>query len=230
MLYLTLNQSCQNLINQQFPDDIMKIIYQYVIALNNKEKINDLFAVFNYDFEYERQTRLKNMKQLKDQYKNIDTNVKNHILKHIKNSGKKNSMIKEDYINKLCYTNHWYKWNDKFTALKSDKVKFYNVKTKKCVTFQQYKKIKEKFEEDYKNDILKHMEMFKEIYPQYNINGSTTIDVRRYDDLAVSNYGRTKIKSLYKSCKFQGVMLDYTFDYDSSGKYHYYSTYLVLSD
>ncbi len=228
MLYLTLNQSCQNLINQEFPDDIMKIIYQYVIALNNKEKINDLFDLFNYDYEYERQTRLKNMNQLKKEYSNTNKKVKNHIIKDIKNSGKKNSMIKEDYIKKICYINHWEKWNDKLINLRSDKIKFYNIETKKGITFQQYTKLKEKFEEDYKNDILKHMEMFKELYPQYNINSSTTIDVRRYDDLAVRNYGRRKVESLYKKCKFRGVMIDYDFDYDKNSKYHYYSSYLSL--
>jgi len=228
MLYLTLNQSCQNLINQEFPDDVMKIMYQYVIALNNKEKINDLFDLFNYDFEYERQTRLKNMIQLKKEYSNTSKKVKNHILKNIKNSGKKNSMIKEDYIKKICYINHWEKWNDKLINLRSDKIRFYNKKTKKGITFQQHTKIQEKLMDDYQNDILKHMEKFKELYPQYSMDFSTTIDVRKYDDFAVRNYGRRKVESLYGKCEFRGVMIDYDFDYDRTSKYHYYSSYLSL--
>ena len=54
MLYLTLNQAFMNVINNDLPNEIMKIIYQYVIALNNKKKINNLFNIFTYDYNYEK--------------------------------------------------------------------------------------------------------------------------------------------------------------------------------
>ena len=224
MLYLTLNQAFKNQVNIYVPDEVMKIIYQYVISLNNKIKINNLFDIFNYDYNYEQRIKQKSVKQLKDQYKNLNGHLKQYTLKCIDNRGKRNAMVKQDYIDKICYANHWYRWNDKFTKLKYDKVKYYNVNTKKYINNKEYQNIKEQHIEDYKKDLRQHLEEFYENNPQYKIN---RIEPCEFKTSEVINYAFNRMKKDYKQSKIKDTDLDYGYK-RQQGKYESYDSYLYL--
>ena len=224
MLYLTLNQAFKNVIDIYVPDEVMKIIYQYVISLNNKIKINNLFDIFNYDYNYEQRIKQKSVKQLKDQYKNLNGHLKQYTLKCIDNRGKRNAMVKQDYIDKICYANHWYRWNDKFTKLKYDKVKYYNVNTKKYINNKEYQNIKEQHIEDYKKDLRQHLEEFYENNPQYKIN---RIEPCEFKTSEVINYAFNRMKKDYKQSKIKDTDLDYGYK-RQQGKYESYDSYLYL--
>jgi len=224
MLYLTLNQAFKNVIDIYVPDEVMKIIYQYVISLNNKIKINNLFDIFNYDYNYEQRIKQKSVKQLKDQYKNLNGGLKQYTLKCIDNRGKRNAMVKQDYIDKICYANHWYRWNDKFTKLKYDKVKYYNVNTKKYINNKEYQNIKEQHIEDYKKDLRQHLEEFYENNPQYKIN---RIELCEFKTSEVINYAFNRMKKDYKQSKIKDTDLDYGYK-RQQGKYESYDSYLYL--
>jgi len=224
MLYLTLNQAFKNVINNDVPDDVMKIIYKYVISLNNKIKINNLFDIFNYDYKYEQEIKQKNVPQLKDQFKNLNGHFKQYVLKCIDNRGKRNSMVKQDYVDKLCYYNHWNKWNNKFTELKYDKVKYYNVDTKKYITNKEYQNIKNQHIEDYKKDLRQHLEEFYENNPQYKIN---RIEPCEFKTSEVVNYAFNRMKKDYKKSIITTTDFDYGYKHQQ-GKYNYYDSYLQL--
>jgi len=224
MLYLTLNQAFKNQVNIYVPDEVMKIIYQYVISLNNKIKINNLFDIFNYDYKYEQEIKQKSVKQLKDQYKNLNERLKQYILKCIDNRGKRNAMVKQDYVDKLCYANHWNKWNDKFNELNRDKVKYYNVNTKKYISNKEYQNIKQQHIEDYKTDLRQHLEEFYENYPQYKIN---RIEPCEFKTSEVINYAFNRMKKDYKESKIKDTDLDYGWGKNRK-PYKYYDSYLYL--
>jgi len=224
MLYLTLNQAFKNVINIEVPDEVMKIIYQYVISQNNKTKINNLFDIFNYDYKYEQEIKQKTVPQLKDLYKNLNEHLKQYVLKCIDNSGKRNSMVKKDYVDKLCHANHWKKWNDKFNELKRDKVKYYNVNTKKYINNKQYQVIKDQHIEDYKKDLRQHLEEFYENNPQYKIN---RIEPCEFKTSEVINYAFNRMKKDYKKSKISNMEIDYGYKH-RQGKYNYYDSYLQL--
>jgi len=196
MLYLTLNQAFKNVINNEVPDDVMKIIYQYVIGLNNKIKINNLFDIFNYDYKYEKEIKQKNVKQLQVIYNNLSQRCKISFLKDIKNSGKKNKMVKQDYIDKICYAKYWNGWFDKIDDLKDDKISHYNVNTKKCITRDEHREIRNKYEQDYKDDLKRHMTLFQQTHPQYNI--SMIDNDIYYGSMEISRYALIKMNDNYK--------------------------------
>jgi hypothetical protein len=196
MLYLTLNQAFMNVINNDVPNEIMKIIYQYVISLNNKIKINNLFNIFTYDHNYEKDIKLKNVNTLKQQYSDISNRW---LLKNINNSGKNNSMKKEDYIKKICYNNYWNNWTKKFDDLNNDKIFAYNIDTKKYITEDDYKKIREEYENEFKTDYINHMLEFQLRFPKYIdiiINSEDYLNQAK-----IQSYSYKQMKDKYKECK-----------------------------
>lgn len=219
MLYLTLNQAFMNVINNDLPNEIMKIIYQYVIALNNKKKINNLFNIFTYDYNYEKDIKLKTVKQLKEEYSPILNN--RWLLKNIKNSGKNNTMKKEDYIKKICYNNYWNNWTKKFDALDNDKIFAYNIDTKKYITRDDYKKIKKEYENEFKTDYINHMLEFQLRFPKYS---DVIINSEDYlNKINIESYADKQMKDKYKMCKKRRYLLVQHTGGETSEEYCYTS-------
>ena len=169
MLYLTLNQACQNLVGLQLPDEVMKIMYQYVIALNNKEKINDMFNICDIKYKMMENLNKKTCKELQKLYQDTYSihNVYHRTFSKIKNSGKNNRPIKQDYVDKLAYNQylvHMIKANDK---LENDIIFAKNTETNKFVTNRQYQDLRNKYKKEFNDDVSDYVIEFNKTNEKY---------------------------------------------------------------
>jgi len=205
MLYLTLNQSCQNLINQQFPDDIMKIIYQYVIALNNKEKINDLFNICDIKYKMMENLSKKTCKELQKLYKDTWSihNVYPTKFRNIKNSGKNNRPIKQDYVDKLAYNQYLVHMRKAEDKLENDLIFAKNIETNKFVTNREYQKLRNKYQKEFYDDVMDYVIEFNKTNEKYkNIHLIATPRMfseerDKYIDEQMSKWKRVKVGLIF---------------------------------
>ena len=147
MLYLILNLACIRELGVDIPNEVMKIIYQWVIVLNGKLKINRLFSINDYDDTYHRSIRNKRVVELKRLYTDycVGTRHKINLLAPVMN-GKNNKMVKEDYIERLTYLNFMNKRDDKLKELKKNLASHYDINTKKYINEDEYRELKMKIQ------------------------------------------------------------------------------------
>jgi hypothetical protein len=105
MLYLNLNQACANYTGCDMPNELIKMIYDYVITHKNKENVTNILSIIKDDFVYYEEIKNKKSKELMSMP---------HHIKGKKGTGKNGTILKEDCINALYY-------NDKIAKTKNTK-------------------------------------------------------------------------------------------------------------
>jgi len=207
MLYLILNLACIRDIGVDLPDEVMKIIYQWVIVLNGKLKINRLFSINNYDDTYHRSIRNKRVVELKRLYTDYcpGTRHKINLLAPYMN-GKNNNMVKEDYIERLTYLNFMNKRNEKLKELKKNLVSHYNINTKKYITMDEYKELTYKIEKeaddifDRFTDHIRDFEIINDDIDNIRVLTNTENYFISWKNQNIKNYVEAKLKH-YKFTK-----------------------------
>ena len=230
MLYLNLNVACENVTGQSIPDDIMKIIYQYVKTLKYNTKIEKLFHINNITLQDYIDTfctyNVKTLKQIRKDDK---------IGWTIEGTGGTGGYVKVDYVDSISIYNYENELRKKLNELKADNICL------KC--YRKNKPIGKKYYEaeemvkaidihdNNKKTHLKNIDIqFQELYKQYvidNPNANLPPMATKYTKLhkisGFTDFHKSRLlnKTIYsyKTTNYNKHILYYNSDFGEHGTY-----------
>lgn len=182
MIYLNLNQSCVNYTGIDVPNDVMRIIYDYLITHKYKSKLINILSIIKDDFIYYEELQNKKGKDLMQM---------NHKIKTKNGSGKNGNIKKQDCIDAL------YLWHIRSESLnKVHKLNaewvynkfYYNKNTKKYITSKEYFNMKDIINDEI-DDYLKNICNQMKILIKNNINNIYDFKKLNFDSLNINTYG-----------------------------------------